>query len=46
MVKSSAKETAFLSNKDYINIRQILGNLYYDVDAFLKQIKKVEVRNA
>ena len=30
--------------EDYIDIRQILDNLYYDSDAFLKNIKKVEVR--
>ena len=30
--------------EDYIDIRQILDNLYYDTDAFLKNIKKVEVR--
>ena len=30
--------------EDYIDIRQILENLYYDADAFLKKIKKVEVR--
>ena len=30
--------------EDYIDIRQILDNLYYDADTFLKNIKKVEVR--
>ena len=30
--------------EDYIDIRQILDNLYYDTDSFLKGIKKVEVR--
>ena len=30
--------------EDYIDIRQILDNLYYDTDSFLKNIKKVEVR--
>jgi len=30
--------------EDYIDIRQILDNLYYDADTFLKKIKKVEVR--
>ena len=30
--------------EDYIDIRQILDNLYYDTNAFLKNIKKVEVR--
>ena len=30
--------------EDYIDIRQILDNLYYDSDTFLKNIKKVEVR--
>ena len=30
--------------EDYIDIRQILDNLYYDSDSFLKNIKKVEVR--
>ena len=29
--------------EDYIDIRQILDNLYYDTDSFLKNIKKVEV---
>ena len=29
--------------EDYIDIRQILDDLYYDTDAFLKNIKKVEV---
>ena len=28
----------------YIDIRQILDNLYYDTDSFLKGIKKVEVQ--
>ena len=32
--------------EDYIDIRQILENLYYDADAFLKRIKKVEVLHA
>ena len=32
--------------EDYIDIRQILENLYYDADAFLKPIKKVEVCHA
>ena len=30
--------------EDYIDVRQILDNLYYDTDSFLKNIKKVEVR--
>ena len=30
--------------EDYIDIRQILDNLYYDTDSFLEDIKKVEVR--
>ena len=30
--------------EDYIDVRQILDNLYYDTNAFLKNIKKVEVR--
>ena len=30
--------------EDYIDIRQILDNLYYDTDSFLKNITKVEVR--
>ena len=30
--------------EDYIDIRQILDNLYYDTDSFLKNIKNVEVR--
>ena len=29
--------------EDYIDIRQILENLYYDADSFLKPIEKVEV---
>ena len=29
--------------EDYIDIRQILDNLYYDTDSLLKNIKKVEV---
>jgi len=32
--------------EDYIDMRPILDNLYYDTDAFLKPIKKVEVRYA
>ena len=32
--------------EDYIDIRSILENLYYDADAFLKPITKVEVSNA
>ena len=32
--------------EDYIDIRQILENLYYDADLFLKPIRKVEVGNA
>ena len=31
--------------EDYIDIRQILENLYYDADSFLRPILKVEVRN-
>jgi hypothetical protein len=30
--------------EDYIDVRQILDNLHYDTDSFLKNIKKVEVR--
>ena len=30
--------------EDYIDIRQILDNLYYDTDSFLQGIEKVEVR--
>ena len=30
--------------EDYIDVRAILDNLYYDTDSFLKNIKKVEVR--
>ena len=30
--------------EDYIDVRQILDNLYYDTNAFLRNIKKVEVR--
>lgn len=29
--------------EDYIDLRPILHNLYYDVDSFLKPIKKVEI---
>ena len=29
--------------EEYIDIRAILDNLYYDTDAFLDQIKNVEV---
>ncbi len=29
--------------EDYIDIRAILDNLYYDTDAFLSRIKNVEV---
>ena len=29
--------------EDYIDIRAILDNLYYDTDAFLSKIDKVEV---
>ena len=29
--------------EDYIDIRTILDNLYYDTDVFLRQIKNVEV---
>jgi len=32
------------AEEDYIDLRPILDNLYYDTDAFLKPIKKVEVR--
>ena len=31
--------------EDYIDMRPILDNLYYDTDAFLKPIKTVEVGN-
>ena len=30
--------------EEYIDVRQILDNLYYDTDSFLKNMKKVEVR--
>ena len=30
--------------EDYIDIRQILDNLYYDTESFLKKVTKVEVR--
>ena len=33
------------SEEDYIDMRPILDNLYYDTDEFLKPIKKVEVCN-
>lgn len=29
--------------EDYIDVRAILDNLYYDTDSFLRQISKVEV---
>jgi len=29
--------------EDYIDMRAILDNLYYDTDAFLSKIDKVEV---
>lgn len=32
--------------EEFIDLRPILDNLYYDVDAFLKPIRKVEVRYA
>ena len=31
------------AEEDYIDMRPILDNLYYDTDEFLKPIKKVEV---
>ena len=32
--------------EEYIDLIPILQNLYYDVDAFLKPIKEVEIDNA
>jgi len=31
--------------EEYIDLRPILDNLYYDADAFLSPIKKVEIRH-